>query len=59
MGVVFLCAGLANTASIVYFRSDSYSGGQDKLNEQMRVAPGLGRDSHGVVLARGFAHPRP
>lgn len=37
MGFVFLLAGLANTWSILYFRSDDYSGGQEQVNEQMYV----------------------
>lgn len=35
MGVVFLLAGLANTWTILRFRGDDYSGGQDEVNEQM------------------------
>lgn len=38
MGVVFLVAGLANTWSLVYFREESYSGGQDQINEEMWVS---------------------
>ena len=35
MGVVFLLAGLANTWTILHFRGDEYSGGQDLVNEDM------------------------
>lgn len=35
MGTVFLLAGLLNTWTIYYFRSDEYSGGQDEIDEKM------------------------
>lgn len=35
MGIVFFLAGVANTASMVYYRSDDYSGGQLEVNEQI------------------------
>ena len=35
MGVVFLLAGLANMSTILRFRSNEYSGGQDLVNEEM------------------------